>query len=596
MLSTDVGIIFSAHNRANAGIASFNRSIGTATYRLRGLMTAALAAAGIGGLGYMLRQQMQVVDQMGKMSDELEIDTRALAAWDHAAQISGTDITTLHKGLEIFVRRLGEAKQGLGEGQRGLEMLGLSAQQVIDMGTEEAFLHIAEQIKNAGTAADRAGLAYQFFGRQGVQLINMFLSGREGIEKMRTEAEKLGLTFNRIDAAKVEAARDALTRTKAVLTGIFRTAAIELAPYIEAVADAFNDWAMAGEGVTGKTIGFFRAMTLGVVNFKGSIHESIASMYEMADAVTNLDEIVAWLGKHGGSGMTKTYKELAAEQRQLALQDAATVKQAFDDLENRVRNKFRISNPRPESPQLDKEQIAADKRMETLRRQVAEEIELTGRLNEPRQHAKMMIDFQAEAAARYGENTQQAIEATKQFEQQLRQLEKAQSLARIADDIGQAFSTAFEDAILNARNLQEVLRGLANSIQRAFFQEMVSKPMAQFFANFAGHLMGAGQAHSGGRVGSLAATRLVDSSVFDDAPKFHDLRPGEMAIIAQDDEVISRPGRRMTGGEKQTINNNFYMQMIDGNGARAFFDEYSAQVSYAQDKELRNNRGRRSRR
>jgi hypothetical protein len=48
--------------------------------------------------------------------------------------------------------------------------------------------------------------------------------------------------------------------------------------------------------------------------------------------------------------------------------------------------------------------------------------------------------------------------------------------------------------------------------------------------------------HGGGRVGSLSASRLVDSSVFADAPRFHGLRPGERAVIAQDDEVISRPG------------------------------------------------------
>jgi hypothetical protein len=55
-------------------------------------------------------------------------------------------------------------------------------------------------------------------------------------------------------------------------------------------------------------------------------------------------------------------------------------------------------------------------------------------------------------------------------------------------------------------------------------------------------VFGAPEAHRGGRVGSLAASRLVDSSVFANAPRFHGLRPGERAVIAQDDEVISRPG------------------------------------------------------
>jgi len=43
-------------------------------------------------------------------------------------------------------------------------------------------------------------------------------------------------------------------------------------------------------------------------------------------------------------------------------------------------------------------------------------------------------------------------------------------------------------------------------------------------------------------VGDLTDRRWVDSSVFANAPRFHGLLPGETAVIAQDDEIISRPG------------------------------------------------------
>jgi len=237
-----------------------------------------------------------------------------------------------------------------------------------------------------------------------------------------------------------------------------------------------------------------------------------------------------------------------------------------------------------------KDMAAAQKRMDSMRAQVQEEIELTGRLNEPRQHAKMLIDFQAEAAIRYADNAEQAQAATASLRAELDRLEQAESLARIADSIGQAFTTAFEDAILEARNLEEVLTALGRSIQRAFFQEFVSRPLGMAVSSMAGSILGLTPAtvgHEGGQVGGISARRWVDSSIFENAPRFHDLRPGETAIIAQDDEVISRPGRGPGGGA--TIVNNFNMQMIDGRGARQFFDAYSREVSQAQSKAQSNN-------
>ena len=48
--------------------------------------------------------------------------------------------------------------------------------------------------------------------------------------------------------------------------------------------------------------------------------------------------------------------------------------------------------------------------------------------------------------------------------------------------------------------------------------------------------------HQGGIVGNIPPTRLVDPAVFHNAPKYHDLLPGEVAIIAKEGERISGPG------------------------------------------------------
>jgi len=166
-----------------------------------------LAVAGIGGLGYMIVRTMKAIDTTAKLAAALQISTEALKGLELAATISGTSFEVVQKSLEIMVRRLAESKLGIGEAKRGLDEMGLSAQTLINVGTEEAFMRIADGISKIPTAAGKAFAAYTIFGRQGVKLINLFKDGRIGLENFRKEAEKLGMTFSAVDAAKIEEAK-----------------------------------------------------------------------------------------------------------------------------------------------------------------------------------------------------------------------------------------------------------------------------------------------------------------------------------------------------------------------------------------------------
>src|SRR5207247_2365101 len=95
---------------------------------------------------------------------------------------------------------------------------------------------IADKISKIENPAERATAAMQIFGKSGQQLLPLMMSGAEGLAAAQKEAEKLGLTYNRVDAAKVEAANDSMTRMKAVVTGVGNQLAIQLAPFIDAAA------------------------------------------------------------------------------------------------------------------------------------------------------------------------------------------------------------------------------------------------------------------------------------------------------------------------------------------------------------------------
>jgi len=291
---------FTARNKGAGEIAAFTRGLDKTLRSARRLASGLLLMAGVGGIGYMIKQQMAAIDSTAKLSDRLGIATEALVGLQHGASIAGVDQGTLNKSLEIFSRRLGEVDMGVGQATYALDKLGMNYKDLIGLEMDDAFKRVADQIDRLSTQSEKAAAANYLFGRSGQALLNLFAEGSAGIEDFRNEAEKLGLTFDRIDAAKVEAANDALTRTKSVITGLFRTTTIELAPYIEAASDKFVDMATAGEGAGTKIVNAFEAVSLAIVKSGDFVNDLKGYYYDLAATVMEVYTIFDKFNKVAG--------------------------------------------------------------------------------------------------------------------------------------------------------------------------------------------------------------------------------------------------------------------------------------------------------
>jgi TP901 family phage tail tape measure protein len=200
-------------------------------------------------------------------------------------------------------------------------------------------------------------------------------------------------------------------------------------------------------------------------------------------------------------------------------------------------------------------------RMATLEEQLREEIALTGHLNEARQHAKMFIEFETEANKAYTKGSVEATDAIERFRMKLEDLEQAQRLSRIAEDIGNSFTSAFDRAIIEGEKLRVVLAGIAQDIARSVVHETVSVPIGQAIAGAIGGLggalggAGAGMApspeggtmgvgyHQGGIVGETALMRNISGLAMLGAPRLHTgLRPNEFAAVLERGETVVPKG------------------------------------------------------
>ena len=308
-LTARIGNFEKGFMKARKTVMRFASDIG------RHIKTVTMFGAAIAGLaaGAMLRlagQQRAVIDEMSKMSRVLGLTTEQLAGYQHAASLAGVDSDAFTKSVTRMNRTIADAESGLSTAKRELERVGLSAEALAGMSTDQRIKVIADRYNSIGDAAARSSFLMNVFGRAGLGMGNLFEQGAAGIEAAQKEAEKLGLTFNAVDARMVEEANDAITRMQALITGAARRLAIQLSPYIQAAADYLRDMGMAGEGMgahvtnafnyiikaVARAADYFELLKAGIYGFQavvqGVAHFVISIFSEIGKAITDVINLI----------------------------------------------------------------------------------------------------------------------------------------------------------------------------------------------------------------------------------------------------------------------------------------------------------------
>lgn len=208
----------------------------------------AFGTAGTAAAAALTKMSMASIDNLAKTADKIGTTTEALAGLRHAAELSGVSSDTLDMAMQRLTRRVSEAASGTGEAKNALIELGINAQALEQLPLDKQMEVIADKMGGVGTQADRVRLAMKLFDSEGVALVNTLGMGSEGLIAMAKEAEHLGITMSRVDAAQIEVANDAVTRAKGVFTGLGNQLAQAFSPIVMGVADAFRQTALDSEG------------------------------------------------------------------------------------------------------------------------------------------------------------------------------------------------------------------------------------------------------------------------------------------------------------------------------------------------------------
>lgn len=316
--------------RAGRLVRGYARSINSIGSGVVGKIGAIGAAVGIGVSIAGLKSIASDMDEVAKKADSLGFTTEALIGLRHAAGLAGVESAALNTSLQTMVKNVGLAAQGTGRAQAALAGLGLDAKKLAEVSPENQLKILADAMASVENPTTRATYAMQIFGGEGAAMINVMKGGAAAIEAAQMEAEKLGLTFSRVDAAKVEAANDSLARMSALFTGLAQTLVIELAPYVDAAATSFVNWGSDGTGAADKVIGAVEWVASTIAKVTDVLDYAKIAWYGLKIAgVAAIKAMILPVGLLV-KGITKLV-ELASDYLPQSLVDAAAQAQAFAD-------------------------------------------------------------------------------------------------------------------------------------------------------------------------------------------------------------------------------------------------------------------------
>jgi hypothetical protein len=225
-------------------LGGFVSGVKNAIFSLKGLAVAFAAGAFV----KFTANAMESIAAMGDLSDKLGVSTEKLAGLQLAAEEAGISSTVLEKAMVSL------NKKGMG-GETGLRKW-------------------IEDTSKLGTHQERLAAATEMFGSRGASMVRMLTGGTAALDEAQRAAEGLGLSIDRASVAGVDAALESFARLKMAVGGIFRSLAVEIAPFVEVLSAKLTGFLTEGGKV--KKIG--SAIANAIIGAAKFIADSIQKM------------------------------------------------------------------------------------------------------------------------------------------------------------------------------------------------------------------------------------------------------------------------------------------------------------------------------
>jgi phage-related tail protein len=191
---------------------------------------AAIAAALAGAafeMAKLVRNSINVADEISKAAQKIGIGTEELSRLRYAADLSGVSFEGLQKGVLALNRNMagigGESKKVTSAfAQMGIETRNTDG--TLKSSTQ-VLKEMADVFQRMPDGAQKSALAMAVLGKSGADMIPLLNGGSEALEGLLNEADRFGIVIDEETGRKAEAFNDNLRR----LSGVFDSLATQIA-------------------------------------------------------------------------------------------------------------------------------------------------------------------------------------------------------------------------------------------------------------------------------------------------------------------------------------------------------------------------------
>jgi hypothetical protein len=470
------------------------------------LLGPVLAGISVGALAAFTKNAIDAVGGLGELADQVGVSTDALQALSLASTQAGISGEELQRGLAALTRKIADAAAGEQTAEQAFARLGIAFRNTEGQArpTESVLVDIAERLREFENPAERAAVVTSMFGdRIGQKLIPLLSQGREGLVAMTAEAIRFGTIASPELIAKADEAADKVAALSASFSAFANNMVANVAPAIVSVIDGLNrlifglstaerraqlDLQISAaqgrieqlqQGSTGISPGRRGSIRSGLVGTaQGQTGETPESL--LAQERMRLDELQREM-----AALNQREQELR-QQAERILNPASGTAGALPA--TTVTAPRGGAAPRAAAPGRDpfaetlREQQSLLRANETAyeryQRQLEELAALQDRLNEAEQQGVEINGVRVRALS-----TEELSRATERFANELERAEKqTERTDRMGVQMGMSFTSAFEDAILDAKKFSEVLQALERDIARIILRTAVTGPAGEAIA------------------------------------------------------------------------------------------------------------------
>lgn len=218
--------------------ASFASKLGTAFKAgakvVTGFITTVIAAGT--AVAALAGKTISLGDSIDKNAQKLGLSTKAYQQWSIAAQLAGTDASTLQTGIRQLTKFTEDLSKGTGDSLLTLQKLGIGYEDFMSMGFDDQLKTVVTAMQGLEDATEKTRVAQELFGSRAYQELMPLLNQEAGsIDELFASFEDLGLIIGDDVVKESAALNDQLTLMKTKASIVASDLMSQLYPAMEQI-------------------------------------------------------------------------------------------------------------------------------------------------------------------------------------------------------------------------------------------------------------------------------------------------------------------------------------------------------------------------